>query len=333
MADRVLIAPTGNGIARAELGPEGEWRVEELLQGQRVNCVAAGPRDPEVVYAGIQGGGLLRSDDRGRTWRPSGLEGRTVKSVAVSYIVPGTIYAGEKPPGVLVSRDGGASWDELTRFEEIASRGSWWSPAEPPGTAYVQGLALSPTDPDRLAAGIEFGAVLHSTDGGRSWRESPGALPDCHTLTFHLKDGDWVYEGGSSGAGAAFSRDGGATFHQPAEGLDRHYGWAVAADPAHPDVWYASISTSPGSAHGGVDAQAGIFRRTGDGPWQRLSGGLPDPMTRMPYGLLTDPNAPGQLYAGFDNGEVWHSEDHGGQWRRLPFSLGRIRRSLIMLPE
>jgi photosystem II stability/assembly factor-like uncharacterized protein len=331
MRARSFIATARGGIARAESGPEGEWLVEHLLPDLDVRCLAADPLEPRIVYAGTQGDGLYRSEDAGRRWRRAGLDGRIVKSVAASRLEPGTLYAGIKPPGIFVSRDGGGSWEELTSFEEIPARSSWWSPAEPPGTPYVQGLALSPTDPNRLVAGIEFGAVLHSGDGGRSWRESPGALPDCHTLTFHHSDGNRVYEGGSSGAGAAISRDAGATWHQPEEGLGRHYGWAVAADPASPDTWYISISTGPERAHSGSNAQAAIYRRRDDEAWRRLSGGLPDPIDHMPYALLTDPSAPGHLYAGLSNGDVWHSTDQGDSWQRLPFSLGGIHRSLIMV--
>ena len=306
--------------------------MERLLPELDVRCLASDPLEPRVVYAGTQGDGLYRSEDAGRSWRPAGLEGRIVKSVAVSRLEPGTLYAGIKPPGIFVSRDGGGSWEELSSFEEIPARGSWWSPAEPPGTPYVQGLALSPTDPNRVVAGIEFGAVLHSTDGGRSWRESAGALPDCHTLTFHSSEGDWVYEGGSAGAGAAFSRDAGATWHQPAEGLDRHYGWAVAADPERPDdlvrlgVPRPRSSPQPKPCPGGYLPTKGrwalgaALRRAA-----RADGSY------MPYALLTDPRAPGHLYAGLSNGEVWHSEDYGSRWRKLPFDLGRIHRTMIAL--
>jgi hypothetical protein len=52
----------------------------------------------------------------------------------------------------------------------------------------------------------------------------------------------------------------------------------------------------------------------------------------MPYALLTDPGAPGNLYAGLSDGDVWHSADRGDSWQRLPFNLGAIHRSLVMLP-
>ena len=285
----------------------------------------------ESVYAGTQGNGLFLSRDRGKSWQAAGLSGRIVKSIALSSVQPGVIYAGLKPPRVVVSRDHGDHWSDLEAFQHIRSRILWFSPAEMPLTAYVQAIALSPTDPDVILAGIEAGAVVRSGDGGRSWEDHRrGALRDCHSMTFHATDGHWTYEGGGTGAGAAVSRDGGATWEQPRAGLDRHYGWAVAADPASPDIWYVSVSTSARAAHGSGSAQAAIFRSTG-GAWQRLAGGLPDPLDHMPYTLLTERRSPGRLYAGLSSGEVWHSEDHGDSWQRFPFTLGGIYRELIML--
>ena len=59
--------------------------------------------------------------------------------------------------------------------------------------------------------------------------------------------------------------------------------------------------------------------------------GLPRPLDHMPYASLTDYRAPGHLYAGLSNGEVWHSADYGESWQQLPLSLKAIDRSLIML--
>ncbi len=47
--------------------------------------------------------------------------------------------------------------------------------------------------------------------------------------------------------------------------------------------------------------------------------------------LLTDPAAPGHVYAGLSSGDVWHSADHGDTWQQLPFNLTGIHRSLVML--
>jgi hypothetical protein len=323
-----FLATTGDGLARATQA-DSNWAVERLLAGQHVTCLAADPHKPGTVYAGTQGSGVLCSADGGSSWQAAGLAGQVVKALAVSPSQPGVIYAGTKPALVHVSRDGGATWEELEGFRRV--RAFWWlSPAEPPFSAYVQAIGLSPVDPQVIVAGIEAGAVVRSGDGGRTWQgHRPGALRDCHCLTFHARNGDWVYEGGGTGAGAACSRDGGQTWRQPRGGLDRHYGWAVAADPEQPEVWYAALSPGAFQAHGDGQAQAYIFRSAGGAPWQKLGGGLPDPLAHMPYALLTDPAAPGHLYAGLSNGDVWQSADHGEHWSQLPLNLGGIHRTLI----
>ena len=139
-----------------------------------------------------------------------------------------------------------------------------------------------------------------------------------------------MYEAGGTGAGVAVSHDGGGTWTPQKRGLARHYGWACAADAAQTNVWYVSVS--PGATKGLSEnkAQAAIFRWTDEG-WERLAGGLPELLDYMPYALLTDPEAPGDVYAGLSNGEVWCSADYGESWGRLPFNLRAIKRDLIAL--
>ncbi len=345
---KVFVSTNGSRLVRAECGANGNWSVEFLLDGTNVRCLAADPHNPNVVYAGTHDHGVLRSDDRGKTWQLSGMKGHIVKALAVSPAKPGLIFAGTKPPGVFVSSDDGQSWMELESFRRMR-RWFWFTPAEA-GAPYVLAIALSPTDPDVIVAGVEAGAVLRSVDGGKSWTgHLTGAIRDCHSLTFHAADGNWVYEAG--GYGAAFSRDGGATWQQPdratlvdfiqlmrgggvrpsRKGLDRIYSFAVGADPARPDVWYISASPGPFKAHVEGKAEAFIFRKSGDAPWEKLNGGLPQPLPNMPYALLPDRDAPGHLYAGLSNGDVWHTADYGNYWRQLPVNLGSIWTAMIML--
>jgi hypothetical protein len=82
-------------------------------------------------------------------------------------------------------------------------------------------------------------------------------------------------------------------------------------------------------AHVEGRAEAYIFRSVGGAPWEKLGGGLPQPLMSMPYALLTDADAPGHLYAGLSNGDVWHTKDRGDRWEKLPFSLGGIHYSLV----
>jgi hypothetical protein len=333
----VLIATSGHGLARAECGADGDWSVTLLLEDEPVRCISGAAHSPDTVYAGTHGHGVLRSDDRGQTWRPAGMTDQIVKSLAASPHDPDVIYAGTKPAGVFVSRDGGSSWTEMEAFRQIRGYRLWRSPAEPPDwRAYVQALSISPTDPNVLVAGIEFGAVVRSHDGGRTWsNHRKGAIRDCHGLTFHATNGDWVYQAGASLAGAAVSRDGGLSWRQPRKGLKRHYGWACAADPERPEIWYLSAGpfgwTGEPQAHRDGQANAAIYRSAGGAPWERLGGGLPQPLDYMAYALLTDPHAPGHLYAGLANGEVWHTADYGDSWAKLPINLGKIHYTMILI--
>jgi hypothetical protein len=338
MNARIFIATTGKGLSRAELGTDGEWQVEPRLEATGATCLTADPRNNGIVYAGTRASGLLRSDDAGDTWQPIGLDGITVKSIAVSSSDPQTIYVGAKPPSLYVSHDGGQTWLERESFRKLR-RWFWFTPAEP-GDPYVMGLAVSPTDPDLVIAGIEFGGMFRSVDGGVTWSAHlKSTSRDCHALTFHHTDGNWVYQAGGGWPGAA-SSDGGVSWRQPRKGLGWSlYGMACAADAQRPEIWY--LSAAPHAVfphihrmprgHWEGSANAFVFRRSGDKHWQRLGGGLPQPLDYMAYALLTDPEATGHVYAGLSNGDVWHSADYGDNWRQLPLNLTGIRYSLVML--
>lgn len=331
VTDKVFISTTGSGLARATYQGLEQSETETLLSGVNVCCLAADPLDKQRVYAGTQEMGVLRSDDRGRNWRSVGLSGHFVKAIAASPTQRDVVYAGVKPAALFVSTDGGASWEELTAFRRIPGRWFWRSPAEKPYIGYVQAIALSPVDPDMIVVGVEAGAVVLSRDRGKNWStHQRGALRDCHSLIFHVTDDQWIYEAGGTGGGAAYSRDGGQRWISAGKSLDRHYGWAVAADAVDPAIWYVSVSPGPFKAHSANDAQAYLFRHDGM-RWQRLAGGLPQPLAHMPYALLTEPGVGGSLYAGLSNGDIWYSCDHGEKWTQLPLHLTSIHRTLLML--
>ena len=68
-----------------------------------------------------------------------------------------------------------------------------------------------------------------------------------------------------------------------------------------------SASTGPFAAHGGRDAQARIYRREGDRPWEQVA----DPGLAMPYALAFGPD--GRLFAALSDGRILE----GGEWREL----------------
>ncbi len=333
----IFLATTAPGIARAERTAHGTWSVERRLESARVTQLAVDPRDRSRVWAATKADGVLRSDDGGATWRAAGLRERPVMSLVVSPHDPDVAYAGVKPAGVFVTRDGGETWSEQHAFQR-SRRWWWWSPADPPGIEpYVSAIGVSPSDPDVVVAGVELGGVLRSDDGGRTWsRHRRRADRDCHDLRFHAREGDWVYEAG--GGGPAVSRDGGRSWRHPTGGMAGSYAMACAADPERPEIWY--VSAAPYTAwptfwklpiaHYDGEAHTSIYRSTGGAPWEKLEGGLPQPLDHMAYALVTDPDEPGHLYAGLANGHVWHSADYGDRWTRLPLELGGVRRSMVL---
>jgi photosystem II stability/assembly factor-like uncharacterized protein len=314
----VFLATLVPGVARASFS-SGRWMIDIVLPDVDVRCLAVDPRNPRQVWAGIQGGGLQRSDDAGITWTSVGLEGMIVKSVAVTG--DGRVYAGTKPPRIFGTDDGGRRWLELSSFRK-RRQFFWLSPAERPFTPYVQGLAVND---DVIVVGIEAGAVLRSPDRGATWeRHRPGALRDCHGLA--AAPGGWFVEAGGTGGGAAYSTDSGTTWSRP-KGHGRHYGWAVAVDVADPTLWY--FSSAPGVRAHSDDADAAIYRCRGMELCQELGGGLPAPMKAMPYALITGPE-PNQVVAGMSDGEVWESQDSGDTWFLL-FRMPAVNRALVRL--
>ena len=328
---KIFLAAYDSKIARAARTPNGEWAVQQLASGNDVTYLAADPADPRLIYAGTRDG-VLRSGDGGLTWQPSGMAGHCVKSLAVSPHDGNVIYAGTRPALIFISRDGGQSWAELEGFRRIPNRWWWFSPAEPGDwRAYVMCIAPSPTDPDVILAGVELGAVVRSEDGGQTWsRHRQGSLRDCHSLKFHARNGAWAYEAGGTGGGASFSRDGGVTFRKAKRGLAKNYGIVCAADPEKPEIWYVCVAPGPMNAFG-KEPEIYLYRATGGAGWQPI-GWDTHPLPVTPTALTTVPSAPGHLYAGLHNGDVWHTADYGDSWQKLPFNLGGIWFSLLVLP-
>ena len=302
-----LYAATGDGIAA--LTERGQaWTVEWLLRESGAGCLAVDPADADTVYAGLREGGVRRSTDRGQTWVDCNLPEAGVYSLAVSP-ADGAVYAGTEPSRLFRSDDSGERWRALDGLLELPSRPTWSFPPRP-WTSHVRWIAPSPHDADVILVGIELGGLMRSTDRGETWEDHrPGAQRDVHCLAWHPRAGGRAYEAG--GGGAAWSEDGGATWHPADDGRDRHYTWAVAVDPDDPERWYVSASTGPFKAHGVRDPQAHIYRRRAGEVWQPATGGLPDPLPAMPYSLVA---LDGRLIAGLRNGHIWQSADRGDSW-------------------
>jgi photosystem II stability/assembly factor-like uncharacterized protein len=305
-----LLAATGDAIARLDEERDG-WRVSVALEGTRAQCLVRDPNDATVVYAGCHGNGLWKSEDDAESWTDLSLAHPDVFSVAVSP-ADGTLYAGCEPSMLFASTNGGQTWRELEALRALPSAPTWSFPPRP-WTSHVRWIAPSPHQGGLLLVGIELGGLMRSEDGGETWEDHrPGAQRDVHALAWHPHASGRAYE--AAGGGATWSSDGGESWEPADAGRDRHYTWALAVDPDDPESWYVSASPGPMQAHRAGRAQAYIYRWRGEGPWERLEGGLPQPLDAMPYALawmdgrLCTGLADGRLYVSYDRGDTWEEQ-------------------------
>jgi photosystem II stability/assembly factor-like uncharacterized protein len=322
---RVFVA-TRDEVVRLTLTGTRTHDAQMVLPVAAPQCVAVDPRDPDRVYVGTFDDGLYASDDGGSTWRVAweGITDRRVMSVNVSasHVVNGVsvLYAGTEPSNLYRSEDGGKTWQLLPELRQLPSEPRWSFPPRP-WTHHVRTIALHPTDPDSLAVGIELGGVMRSRDGGATWIDhNPQAHSDAHQLLTHPLAPERLYE--VAGQGIAVSPDRGESWRRLDAGLDRHYAWATAADPADPDLWYASISRGPYAAHSRGDGQSLLLRSRGNG-WSAIDDRWgEDPALRgMPYALAALPAQPDRLLVGLRGGPMLVTGDAGETWDRLESAL------------
>lgn len=105
-ADGGLARSTDQGRSWRRLTIPANLRPEALRQ---VTTTAAAP---SRVYAAGPGTGVIRSDDRGNTWRAigTGLPVQQASALAAHSFRPDTLYVWTKGDGVFRTQDGGTSW-------------------------------------------------------------------------------------------------------------------------------------------------------------------------------------------------------------------------------
>jgi len=168
-------------------------RKEDLALDGRITAVVQARKNPNVLYARTVGRGLLKSQDRGETWRPANgdltsPEALAVRSVAVhptdSSIVlrgGGAIVGGRLRSGLWRSTDGGKTWALVTREIDFDGRG--------PTTLFGEVIAFCPQQPDLVAAAGETKGLFLSRDGGKTWERAGLAGERITSLAFVPKTG------------------------------------------------------------------------------------------------------------------------------------------------
>jgi hypothetical protein len=186
----------------------------------------------------------------------------------------------------------------------------------------------------RLFVAIEAGALIRSLDGGQHWLDRVEGGPyDTHVLVGQADDPDHLYV--AAGDGYYESRDGGATWHQPQEGLAHRYLFDIAISSRGPGRILVSASRDPWSAYSDQQAESYLYSRLPGEPWAVAAEGLPAPAGTTISALAA---AHTSGFHAVNNHGVFQSDD-GLTWRALPvawpegFRCQRVKALLALQAE
>jgi len=317
-----------------KLFAEMRWRPIGPLRGGRTRSAAGVPGQPNVFYIGVSNGGVWKTNDYGRTWKPifDDQPSGSIGAVAVAPSSPNIIYVGsgeglQRPDlstgdGIYKSTDAGRTWTHLGLRD---------------GQQIPQ-IAIDPRNPSRLfvaVLGHPYGpnperGIYRSSDGGQSFEkvlyrdENTGgsdvaidaANPNVvYAALWEARRGPWENGAWSGTNGGIFkSTDGGTTWRQLTQGLGTGAEGVIQANlamaPSNTRRIYASIAARSGT---------GIYRSDDAGEsWTRITTD-PRPAARIGGGDLSvpavDPKNADTVYVA--STVTWKSTDGGKTWSGL----------------
>ena len=181
---------TGGGLWKTTDGGHSWSPVTDgQIHSSSVGAVAVAPSRPDTVYIGMgeaqlrgnvmQGDGIYKSVDAGKTWRHMGLaDTMTIARLRVDPQDPDLVYAAAlgdptspgESRGVFRSRDGGTTWQKvLYRDDQTGAVDLALDPSDP-RTLYAA-LWQVRRGPWQLSSGGPGSGLFRSTDGGDTWAE------------------------------------------------------------------------------------------------------------------------------------------------------------------
>jgi photosystem II stability/assembly factor-like uncharacterized protein len=301
-----------------------------------------------VIYAGVRGGGLYRTEDAGKSWNRfgEGVLSDKIRALALDPSNPKVIYVGTEPPSLWRSEDEGKSWKEIVGVKRLADERKWTYPV-PVIQPHVRGIAVDPRSSKRLCLAAQVGGVILSEDGGDSWRDVRYPIDlDVHSVAFDPADSNVIYA--ATGGGENFpdptpppkgrplyrSVDSGKSWESITDTLQRTYSVPVRVHPSDSKVLYIGVAEEPPPLWLKRPTKAnGALMRSPDrgASWEQLLGGLPNPFESMVECIDFDPEQPEHVFIGtggegarfikLEEGEVFYSGDKGDHWEKIPFKF------------
>lgn len=275
LQDNTTVVYEGNGAWRKEIGGDG--------------CSAAiNPNDDNIVYGSYQYLGMLKSTDRGVNWSQLSPPQTSAENFAAPYVLcpdnPNTIYAGGST--LLKSVNAGFTW--------VASNGS--------NSIYqfqpILKIATDPNDCDLVfvsitPSGSNLAKIFKSTNGGSSWTDHTGSLPNRYLMDIAVHPSDqsevWVTVGGYGTSHVYKSMNGGVSWFAKDNGL--------------PDLPTNSVEIDPITGVIYVGNDLGVYySEDGGNNWQPYATGMPEAAIVMDLNISQANNA---LRAATHGSGVW----------------------------
>ena len=306
------------------------------------HAAAFNPRNPNVVYAGNDGG-MYRSTDAGATWSPinNGLAVTQFYAMAIDQSKDNVNYGGTQDNGTLGNRNN--NWGMVAGgdgffvavdhdnpdviYGEFPNGDLWQynlatglfrrinSGIDPNDPGYWSApLVIDPTNSQTLYHGRQR---LYATyNGGDSWTPiSPRMSASITAIGVSPADPNVIYIGNARGEIWRTS-DGGQTWQDVGKnGVPSRFVTDFACSEQNPDIAYVTLSGF-GVGH--------VWRTTDGGQsWHDISIGLPD----IPVNAIAiDPQNEQHLFVGTDIG-VFASLDGGATW--FPYGVGLPRAPIV----